>query len=349
VNELERIVREVVARKPYLLATVVRVEGSSYRRPGARMLVAGERWISGCVSGGCLEGDVLMKGAFHIRDGPAVITYDSSRDEGDPWGVGLGCGGVVDLLLERVDGPTHDVLAFAAACFERETTGVLATVIRSDRTDVRVGSRVGVGPYVTMQRPVAACEVTHALVAACSGPPGVVEVSGVTALVEVIAPSPQLFVLGSGHDAGPLVSFARSLGFRVTVADASIHERSRFVGADRVIATNGEMEPVRELIDAAHDPFVVIMHHAHAADAAAIGMALASRARYVGVLGPARRTRELLAPGRASDPRLHAPVGLDIGAETPEQIALAIAAELQTVAHAGRGGRLRDRARSIHG
>ncbi|MBV8755635.1 MAG: XdhC family protein, partial [Deltaproteobacteria bacterium] len=92
-NELERIARSTIGE--YLLATVVRVSGSSYRRPGARMLVAGERWIAGCVSGGCLEGDVMLRGLHRCRDGPVVVTYDSATDDGDAFRAGLGCDGVV--------------------------------------------------------------------------------------------------------------------------------------------------------------------------------------------------------------------------------------------------------------
>src|ERR1700704_2365117 len=104
-NELERISREATAlvAQPYLLATVVRVSGSSYRRPGARMLVAGDRWLSGCVSGGCLEGDVMLRGAHRCKDAPVVVTYDSTIDSGEPW---LGCNGIVDVLLEHVPAGT---------------------------------------------------------------------------------------------------------------------------------------------------------------------------------------------------------------------------------------------------
>src|SRR3954469_2587480 len=104
-NELERIAREAsaLAAESYLLATVVRVAGSSYRRPGARMLVAGDRWVSGCVSGGCLEGDVMLRGAHRCRAGAVVVTYDSTTEDGEAWGVGLGCNGIVDVLLECVD------------------------------------------------------------------------------------------------------------------------------------------------------------------------------------------------------------------------------------------------------
>jgi xanthine/CO dehydrogenase XdhC/CoxF family maturation factor/CTP:molybdopterin cytidylyltransferase MocA len=353
-NELERIVREAAAlADAYLLATVVRVSGSSYRRPGARMLVAGERWVSGCVSGGCLEGDVMMRGAHRTRDGAVVVTYDSTRehDEAEPWGVGLGCNGIVDVLLEQVEaGARNDALAFAAACFAAETSGTLVTVIRSAHPGVAVGARIALGPACTLERTVTDPEVRRALEAAARGPSGVIELDGMSALVETIAPAPQLFVLGSGHDAAPIVTLAKSIGFRVTVADRAIRERSRVLAADRAVTTGGDIERVRQLIDAAAEPYVVIMHHHNATDRDAIAMALASRARYIGVLGPARRTHDLLAElGRTADaPRLHAPIGLDVGAETPEQIALAIVAEVQAVRSHARGGMLRARARALH-
>lgn len=351
-NELERIVREAAKlTDTSLLATVVRVSGSSYRRPGARMLVAGERWVSGCVSGGCLEGDVMMRGAHRTRDGAVVVTYDSTRDGDEPWGVGLGCNGIVDVLLERIEpGAPNDALAFAAACFAAETSGTLVTVIKSARAGITVGARIALGPACPLAHTVSDPDVRRALEAAARGPAGVIELEGVSALVETIAPSPQLFVLGSGHDAAPIITLAQSIGFRVTVADRAIRERSRVLAADRALATGGDLARVRELIDTAAEPYVVIMHHHNDTDRDALAMTLASRARYIGVLGPARRTHELLAElGRtADDPRLHAPIGLDVGAETPEQIALAIVAEVQAVRSHARGGMLRARARALH-
>jgi xanthine/CO dehydrogenase XdhC/CoxF family maturation factor len=277
-----------------------------------------------------------------------VVTYDSTRDEGEPWGAGLGCNGIVDVLLE--DGARNDALAFARACFDAETAGTLVTVLGG--MGAPVGARVAVGPTVELARPVDDPIVRAALARAASGAPGVVEVAGVTALVEPIAPSPQLFVLGSAHDAVPLVALARSAGFRVTVADRAVREPWRFAdpgGSPRIVSTGGAPDALAARIDAALDAYVVIMHHELAADRAALAMAIGSRARYVGVLGPARRTRELLeSVGRRGDPRVHAPIGLDVGAETPEQIALAIVGELCAVRCGRRGGMLRDRARPIH-
>lgn len=357
-NELERIVGEAARLEAegaaFLLATVVRVAGSSYRRPGARMLVAGDRWVSGCVSGGCLEGDVLLRGAHRSRGGAVVVTYDSTTEDGEPWGVGLGCNGVVDVLLEHVGpGDRHDGLAFARACFAAETAGTLVTVIRSAHSAVPIGARFALGPGSERVRPIADAAIRSALAQAAREAAGVVELPavGLTVLVESIAPSPQLFVLGSGHDAAPIVALAQSIGLRVTVADRAIREGSRFLAADRVISTGGAWDQLRAAIDAALEPYVVIMHHQRDADRDALATALASRAQYIGVLGPARRTHELLGElGRRADddPRLHAPIGLDVGAETPEQIALAIVGEVQAVQRRRAGGKLRSRTRPLH-
>lgn len=312
-NELERIAREsaalVAAGSPFLLATVVRVSGSSYRRPGARMLVAGERWLAGCVSGGCLEGDVMLRGGFRCRDGPVVVTYDSTSDDDAPWSVGLGCNGIVEVLLEHVAaGADHDALRFARGCFAGEVAGTLVTVIGSTRATVPVGARLAIGPDCELTQPVRDPAVAAALAQAARGPVGVVELAGlgITALVEAITPSPQLFVLGSGHDAAPIVALAQSVGFRVTVADHAIREGSRFLAADRMISTAGATDRLGALVDAAAEAYVVIMHHQIGADRDALAMAMASRARYIGVLGPARRTHDLLAEfGRrpGDDPR----------------------------------------------
>lgn len=348
-NELERIVRETTSLiGEYLLATVVRVEGSSYRRPGARMLVAGERWLAGCVSGGCLEGDVMLRGAYRCRDGPTVVTYDSTVEDDTAWSLGLGCNGIVDVLLEHVPaGAANDALTFARACFAAETSGTLVTVIRSTRPGTAVGARLAFGPSCELTRPIEDALLRRALEPIAHGPGGVIALAelGVTVLVETIAPSPQLFVLGSGHDVAPIVTLASSVGFRVTVADRAIREPSRLLGAT-LVSTGGSGARVAELIDAAAEPYVVIMHHHKASDRDALAMALASRARYIGVLGPARRTRELGI--ETDDARLHAPIGLDVGAETPEQLALAIVGQLLAVSRRAAGGMVHTRARSLH-
>ncbi|HYD47505.1 MAG TPA: NTP transferase domain-containing protein [Terriglobales bacterium] len=257
------------------------------------------------------------------------------------------------MLLEHVDpAAPHEGLAFAQACFAAETAGALVTVIRSTHMAVPVGTRLAIGPRSDLVQPVADPVIRLALEHAARGAAGVVELPelSITALVERIVPSPQLFVFGSGHDTPPIVAAAQSIGMRVTVADRRILPHVQFPGAE-LIATGGAWDRLGPLIDAAAEPYVVIKHHQRDADRQALAVTLASRARYIGVLGPARRTNELLSelgqrPG--ADPRLHAPIGLDIGAETPEQIALAIAAELQAVQRRRSGRMLRDRVRALH-
>jgi xanthine/CO dehydrogenase XdhC/CoxF family maturation factor len=378
VSELDVVVREADALRrsgtPFLLATVVDVRGSSYRRAGARMLVAEERWIAGCVSGGCLEGDVVRRGAFRVRHGaPVVVTYDSTSDDDIGWGFGLGCNGVVDLLLERIDHDAAlDPLRFAGECIAAEARGALVTVFRSDDDAVPVGARLALGagaPLATTMLPCPARDGLEAKARAAlrrrDGSRGdggrrdeaVAATShGVTALIEVIEPPPRLFVCGTGHDAVPVVALARAMGWRITVAAAhpSIATKERFADADEVLP--GRATALRAAMARSGHPLAVVMSHDYERDRACLAALLESRARYIGVLGPLRRTERILADlSRAGTAitdealeRLHAPVGLDLGAETPHEIALAIVAEVQaTLTHAP-GRRLRERRAPIH-
>ena len=145
--ELDAVCKQAAAQRAegrsVVLATVVRVEGSSYRRPGARMLVAEDRWLAGCVSGGCLEADVVRRATFRLRDGkPVVVRYDSRSDDDIGWGFGLGCNGMIEVLLERLEaGYPFDPLSFAETCFADEQSGVIVTVFASHDPDVPVGAK----------------------------------------------------------------------------------------------------------------------------------------------------------------------------------------------------------------
>jgi xanthine/CO dehydrogenase XdhC/CoxF family maturation factor/CTP:molybdopterin cytidylyltransferase MocA len=328
VSELAAIVREATRLRgtPYLLATVVRVRGSSYRRPGARMLVAEDRWVAGCVSGGCLEGDVLARGLHRTRSGPVVVTYDSTSDDEIAWR--LGCNGVVDVLLER---SPDSLLAFASGCIEREELGVVVTSIHPPGARGMLDSRGFQGE----ERLRALAE--KALAGGSQRAFGVDD-----ALVEVIGPPPHLFVVGSGHDAVPLVAQAKALGWTVADTHARFATHSRFAAADRVLV--GGPAALREAVDARACPLAVVMTHDFDRDTAFAHALLDSKARYIGVLGPAARTRRM----NLSDPRLHAPVGLDLGAETPEQIALSVVSEIQATLANASAQPLRSLRRPIH-
>jgi xanthine dehydrogenase accessory factor len=328
-------------RAPFLLATVVRIKGSSYRRPGARLIATSEGRVAGSISGGCLERDLLRSGFWRARHGPVVVRYDSrDPDEGSPV---LGCGGVVDVLLEQgTAGDEDDPIALLVDAIASNRPTALATVFETTDPAIRLGARWvvqrGDAP-VDLESAGSKVLVTER--ATCFETP--TQQGRVEVLVEPILPVPHLFIFGAGPDVLPLANMARQLGWKLTIWGT----RAIAPGA----AFERDLEVIRAHIDASHSAIAVIMGHNIGRDREALGAALASRAIYIGVLGPLRRTAELasdLSCDVFSDPRVHAPVGLDLGAETPEEIALSIASEiLARIRRAGSAPlRLRDR---IHG
>lgn len=346
--------------RSFLLATVVRIHGSSYRRPGARMLVAfgetgePERWVAGCVSGGCLETDVLLRGAWRTAGGPSIVTYDSTTDDEVGWGFGLGCNGVVDLLLERIaPDALLDPTRVFARCFEAASPGALVTVFASEHAAVPIGARLAISPGDLVESTIADPRVEEAFREAAARARSAtrpiahtIVVDGVTALVETITTPPHVFVVGTNHDAVPLAALARTMGWNVTVCDTDGRRARRFDGA-----LIGPPTAIRAAVDAARDAHVVLMTHVYERDRELLRELLGSTARYLGILGPAHRTERILRElgGEQTRPGgLFAPVGLDLGAETPQEIALSIVAEIQATMREARGESLRERASAIH-
>ncbi|HUJ60807.1 MAG TPA: XdhC family protein [Kofleriaceae bacterium] len=351
-------------REPHLIATVVRVCGSAYRRPGARMLLTQFRWIAGSVSGGCLEGDIAHKGWWRTQSGdPVVVSYDArlpdvADDDDVRAAFGLGCDGVVEVLLERAgqDGRL-DVLELAHDCARAQQRAAVVTVIRSDAPGVEVGARLALRASGELggdafPEPLRAAMIEDARRAIEHGTSldrsyGEGEVE---ACVEAIVPPPQLFVLGTGHDAVPVVELARQIGWEVTVCAnrPRMSTRRRFGRADRVV----ELSPgdLAARIDAADRAVAIVMSHNYETDRQHLGLLVGTRARYIGVLGPRSRSERMLGELclGLDDPRLHAPVGLELGAETPAEIALAMVAEIQAALTRAGGSSLRDRVGPIH-
>jgi xanthine/CO dehydrogenase XdhC/CoxF family maturation factor len=356
--------------EPAVLATVVRTEGSTYRRAGARMLLRRGGLTVGAVSGGCLEADIAARVDALLADGrPRLVTYDGRAAEDLVWGLGLGCDGRVDVLLEPLAG---DALAGARAlyarCRELTAPAVLTKVIAVTTAQDDHHPRVGDWLLLTADGVVASSDPMHAF-----GPPVVLEdargvlesrrpavrsygpTRGLGGAIEVlhepIAPPISLLVCGAGADALPLVHVALGLGWRVSVADhRPDHARpDRFAGAD-VFVHDRSAAAIDALVDRRCDAAVVMSHH-YECDAIQVRALLMAGVPYVGILGPRRRTERMIAElgahGQAAT-RLYAPVGLDIGAETPEEIAIAVVAEVQAVRAGRRGGMLRDRAGPIH-
>jgi xanthine/CO dehydrogenase XdhC/CoxF family maturation factor len=355
-------------REPHLIATVVRVNGSAYRRPGARMLLTQFRWITGSVSGGCLEGDIAKKGWWRTQSGePVLVTYDSridddASDEDIRAAFGLGCEGVVEVLLERAGTPGRiDPLAFASECVRTQRRGAVVTVIHSRVPAIKVGSRVAVRSGA---EPVADAIEDEVLRIAMIADAKAAIANGVSTcrtynsakgsvdvFVEAILPPPRLFVLGTGHDAVPVVQLARNLGWDVVVCadQVRVTTRERFHQADEILV--GTPAELAARIDECDRAVAVVMNHNYELDREHLGMLIKTGAKYIGVLGPRTRTTRMLNEQylvAQDDPRLHAPIGLELGAETPHEIALAIVAEVQTVLAQVPAQKLRDRLGPIH-
>ena len=347
--------------KTAALATLVKVKGSTYRRPGARMLMTPDGWLLGSISGGCLEGDVFAHAQQVMDSGkPTLVKYDTTESEDIIWGLGLGCQGIVHVLIEWLtDESELSPIAFLAECFHRRQTGVLVTVFGVDgRSEIKMGDRLMLHPDGTVNSnitdsvrsriiddAIVAAQSTQSSVKMYQLPAGSVEV-----FIEVIQPPVPLIIFGAGHDAMPVVRLAKELGWQVSVVDSrpAYATTARFPLADAVILAHPQA--VHEHISIDNRTAAVIMTHNYLHDRELLQTLLPSPLSYLGVLGPKRRTEQLLQElGRAEQlNHLYSPVGLDIGADTPEAIALAILAEIQTVLANRSGGSLKNRIGPIH-
>ena len=321
-------------RERLALATVVSARGSSYRRPGARLLVPEDGPPIGLISGGCLEEEAarLAREALDL-DAPLLVTIDHSAEGDELWGMGLGCRGVIELLAEPPEMAADTLEALAAARTEGRATYLL-TRLDGERRQLTASEADALGER-------AALAVAH-------GRPTVI---GETVLDPILPPL-HLVVCGAGPDAGPLVRAALRQGWRVDVVDPrrTWLRPDRFPGARLLDVEPGE---AGEATGAGEWTAVVVMSHDYLRDASFVGGFLGRGVTYLGILGPRDRTDRLLAelPSQPSEKDLavlHAPAGLDIGADGAEQVATAIVAEILAVLHGRSGGSLRDRPGPIH-
>jgi xanthine/CO dehydrogenase XdhC/CoxF family maturation factor len=349
---VERIVTLAASGRHAALGTVVRIVGSAYRRPGAKLLVEADGPTLGGVSGGCLEADVREVALQVLREGlPRLRHYDTGADEHTVWGLGLGCNGAVDVFVQPVTTPEalpavrrlRELLAgeegFAVSTIVEGPTAVGRMVIST-----RDGSHGATGD------PSLDRGITTAAREALTRDGSAIRVIGsAQVFTEVHRPPPWLLVCGAGDDALPLVRFAASVGFRVAVVDhrPAYVTTERFPDASRLLVARAG-DAGNGLPEAAHT-LAVVMNHALAHDREWMRRLLADGVRYVGALGPRERTERILeelAPADAD--RVYGPVGLDLGADGPEQVALAVVAELMGVLAGREPGHLRHRRGAIH-
>jgi xanthine/CO dehydrogenase XdhC/CoxF family maturation factor len=350
--------------EPAVLATVVRTEGSTYRRAGARALLRAGGRMTGAVSGGCLEADLAARVDELLASGQAeVVTYDTRLGDDLAWGLGLGCNGRVDVLLEPLAGDAlARALSLHARCRDLATPAVLTTVIAvAGREGRRVGDRLlltesgevvswGIRLDAVPAELVADAQETLAIRRSAVRAYGQAldDIPGFEVVHEFLSPPLSLLVYGAGADAVPLVRLAAGLGWQVTVVD----HRPDYARPERFPGTTVRLaERVAPEIAAGRCDAAVVMSHNYERDLVQLRALLSADVAYIGVLGPRRRTLRMiddLGVSEADAGRLYAPVGLDIGAETPDEIALAIVAEIQAITCGRRGAPLRERPGAIH-
>ncbi|AHG04153.1 cytochrome oxidase I [Halobacterium sp. DL1] len=346
------------------VATVVGVEGSAYRRPGAKLLAPADDDALGAITAGCLEGPVAELAADARQTGAAAVETFDLMDE-DEWGLGLGCNGIIDVLVEPLD-DSYDPLLDALA--EREPATVL-TVVESDDEAVPVGARsvlTAEGFRTGDDRPGLPDDALDDLRDAAadareSGSSGGVtverEAGDLLVFVDGVEPAPDLLLFGAQNDVHAVARFGAEAGFRVTVASArgARADEDAFPHAHRVVGTHPD--DIGDAVEAPERTYAVLMSHNLIDDQLALEELLRETdVPYVGLMGPRERFEEIrdaaAAEGATFTPeeldRVSTPVGLDLGDGSPTGIALSVVAEALAVANDAEGGRLREQSGPIH-
>jgi xanthine/CO dehydrogenase XdhC/CoxF family maturation factor len=350
---LEAIRQTRAAGEPAAVATVVRVKGSAYRREGTRMFVRRDRTYECALSGGCLEPDVAEAAARVIGTGEAVImSYDLADDS--VWGLGIGCSGAVDIRIERIE--DDEITREWLSILERGESAVMVTPLSgtSGRMIVpRAGAPVGGLADRAVEREAEAG--ARARLAAPHPQSGPERIGDAEVFFEIATPPPELIVFGAGHDAAPVAKLAWTLGFAVTIVDVrqAFLTAERFPDAALVCAHFNEFGGTIKL---SRGSFVLVMNHHIERDEASLRFSLESAAGYIGVLGPRSRYDRLLAGlrdrGYVADPSrlasVRSPVGLALGAETPQEVAVSILSEILAVRRGFEGGFLAGSVASLH-
>lgn len=371
-KELQEIIKIYEAasqqNKKSALVTVVHLEGSSYRRPGARMLVNDDGRITGAISGGCLEGDALKKALFAISEQKnTLFTYDTSKEDDSEMGIHLGCEGLIQVLFEKIDAEKEDnpIQLLRKAIALRQKAVVVTLFDLNDNQNKQYGTCLLLEENGTLSGKIPIQQIEGAvlkdLAEVMENGESVFkqyqsdEVS-VTAFFEFLHPSVSLVVLGAGNDAIPLMKFADVLGwdFRIVDRRPTHANQERYPTASQILVTNPDV--ALEQLSYDSRTFFVLVTHSYKCDYYMLRSLCAASVPYVGVLGPKKKLKRILE--ELEDEGIHlsgekkatifGPTGLDIGAETPEEIALSIIAEIQAVLTGKKGGMLTDKSEVIH-
>ena len=347
------------------LATVVHLDGSSYRRPGARMLITDEGQLTGAISGGCLEGDALRKALLVMsQQRSMLVTYDTMDEDDAKFGIGLGCNGIIQVLIEPInpDEPNNPIQLLRTVAGKREKAVVVTLFSLENKKDTQPGTRLLIKENYEQERDsplknILVKDATHVLQKGQSVfRTYQTESKSLTAFIELVEPAMSLIAIGAGNDVIPLIAMAEILGWETTVIDGrpAYAKKERFVSSCQVLVS--KPENVISQIGIDDRTVFVLMTHNYNYDMAMLHQLLLKNVIYVGMLGPKKKLDRIL--GELHDQganfteqqlaSVHSPVGLDIGAETSEEIALSILSEIKAVLSGKQGLSLHSNTGSIH-
>jgi len=349
------------------LATVVHVDGSSYRRPGARMLVTDDGQLTGAISGGCLEGDALRKALYVMNQQKAMlVTYDTMDDDDAKLGIGLGCNGIIQILIEPVDSKRPDnpvaLLKIVAATREKAVLATLFSLQNKNGAQPgtcllhKTNKTILPGAHFSFETDLLQ-DVKNTLEEEISVFKNYDSATqSITAFIECIQPTISLIIIGAGNDAIPLASMAQILGWQTTIVDgrSNYARKDRFASGCQVLVAKPEQ--VLEQITIDQQTVFVLMTHNYHYDLSMLRYLIEKEVPYIGSLGPKKKLDRMLNELKEEGVELterevniiYGPSGLDIGAETPQEIALSILAEIKAVLAGRKGQPLRDIADAIH-
>ncbi|RMH33718.1 MAG: XdhC/CoxI family protein [Acidobacteria bacterium] len=366
IREILQKISELEPNEKVFLVTVVDVKGSSYRLPGARMLISSNDEFFGMISGGCLEADLLERiKQSRSLEKPFVFLYDTTQDESSIFSLNMGCKGIVKVLVEPIYQSSESLIVEALRkSIEKRETQVVATLVGSENNG-QIGGRICYNrnegfSFENLNEEIAQTEALKETIENFFNQkqPQKLETFRLNEaeyefFIEKFTPPLKLLIFGAGYDALPVVKIAKQLGWTVSVIDhrPAFASKERFPEADEISVVRAENLDAKIFQD--ENLAVVIMTHNYEQDRIILEKALQSDCFYIGMLGPKRRAEQLLSEmassAKVKKDKLYSPVGLDLGADTPETIALSIVAEIIAVSKGRSGTNLRNRTGSIYG
>lgn len=352
--------------KQTALATVVHVDGSSYRRPGARMLITEEGELTGAISGGCLEGDALRKALLVMSQKRSMlVTYDTMDEDDAKLGIGLGCNGIIQVLIEPINtaDPHNPIQLLKNVAAKRQKAVLITLFSLENKKDSQPGTCLllreaeqakgnsSVLNEILIKDGTQVLANGHSLFRNY-----ISEHQNLTAFIELIKPAVSLIVMGAGNDVIPLVAMAEIMGWETTVIDGRPHyaKKERFSPTCQVLVSRPEK--VLEQVATDEQTVFLLMTHNYNYDMAMLLQLLQKNVIYVGMLGPKKKLERMLGEWEEQGIHLtkeqlasvHSPVGLNIGAETSEEIALSILSEIKAVLSGRQGLSLHSNTGTIH-